>query len=366
MVDVLRKSTLQKNDFSFRHNIDFFKQARSIVKHMPSPDTSSNEDDELLQESPSVTTLQAGVGEKLSGLRLDQAVAGAFDGISRERAKKLIAIGAVWVNGARSQIISRTVRPGDGITLYIGRNGTERFYETDPANILYRDEALLFYRKEPGVPTQGVVCDNYNNVFSALQRYLKRQNAGAYLGMHQRLDLDTSGVVLFTLSPKANRSIHYQFKDHRVRKVYKAVAVGRPDFSEKSIINFIYRHAGRYRCSDSGPGKQAVTLFRLLEIFADCSLLEAHPQTGRTHQLRLQLAHIGHPILGDRLYGAAQAQGPPRTMLHAASLTIIHPVKKKEITVEAPLFDDMLQLIHSAESGSRFLYSSAPASEQKR
>ncbi len=318
---------------------------------MSSPANKTDEEYELLQESQSVTALQAGVGDKLAGLRLDQAVAWAFEGISRERAKKLIAIGAVWVNGSRTQIVSRTVRPGDSIDIYIGRNGTERFYETDPANILYRDDTLLFYRKEPGVPTQGVVCDNYNNVFSALQRYLKQQAGSGYLGMHQRLDLDTSGVVLFTLSQKANRSIHYQFKDHRVRKVYQAVAAGRPDFSEKNITNFIYRHDGRYRCSDSGPGREAVTLYRLLEAFAGCSLLEAHPQTGRTHQLRLQLAHIGHPILGDRLYGGATAQGTGRTLLHAVSLTIIHPVTKKELAVEAPLFDDMQQYILAARSG---------------
>lgn len=314
--------------------------------------TADKEKSVFAEELPSVTTLQAIVGETVSGSRLDQAVAGTFDTISRERAKKLIAIGAVWVNGTRIQIVSRMVRCGDTLAVHIGRRGVERYYEIDPDNILYRDEWLILYRKEPGIPTQGVVCDNYNNLFSALQRYQKQQlQGGSYLGMHQRLDLDTSGVVLFTLSPKVNRSIHYQFKDHRVRKVYCALVAGVPDFAEKRIENFIYRHAGRYRCSDTGPGKQAATLFRLLEAYGDCSLLEAHPETGRTHQLRLQLAHISHPILGDRLYGNLTAQGPGRTMLHAASLTIIHPVTKKELTVEAPLFDDMQQVLHNAKRG---------------
>ncbi len=325
-----------------------------------------SDDDELLQQSQSVTTLSDTVAEPLNGLRIDQAVAGLFKDISRERAKKFIAVGAVWLNGVRTQIVSRTVNIGDTITVYIGRRGFDRYYEIDPANILYRDEWLIFYRKEPGVPTQGVVCDNYNNIFAGLQRHLKQHLAAAYLGMHQRLDLDTSGVVLFTLSPKVNRSIHYQFKDHRVKKIYRAFVAGNPGFSQKRIETFIYRHDGRYRCNNTGPGKQAVTQFCLLAAYDGCSLLEAQPETGRTHQLRLQLAHLGHPILGDRLYGGAKAQGPARTMLHAVSLTVIHPVTKKELTVEAPLFDDMLQLIHSTESGSPFLCSSTPVPEQKR
>jgi len=241
------------------------------------------------------------------------------------------------------------VRSGDTIAVYIGRRGVDRYYEIDPANILFRDEWLLFYRKEPGVPTQGVVCDNYNNIFAGLQRHLKQQQQSpAYLGMHQRLDLDTSGVVLFTLSPKVNRSIHYQFKDHRVKKIYRALVAGNPGFSQLRLSNFIYRHAGRYRCSDSGPGKEAVTQFRMLAAYDGCSLLEAQPETGRTHQLRLQLAHLGHPLLGDRLYGGAQGQGTARTMLHAISLRVFHPVTKKEIIVEASLFQDMLELIQTA------------------
>jgi 23S rRNA pseudouridine1911/1915/1917 synthase len=331
-------------------------------------DKNSADEDELLQPAAQpVTTLSGTVAGPLSGLRIDQAVSGLFKDISRERAKKLIGIGAVWLNCVRTQIVSRTVRSGDTIAVYVGRRGVDRYYEIDPANILFRDEWLLFYRKEPGVPTQGVVCDNYNNIFAGLQRHLKQQQeALAYLGMHQRLDLDTSGVVLFTLSPKVNRSIHYQFKDHRVKKIYRALVAGNPGFSELRLSNFIYRHAGCYRCSDTGPGKQAVTQFRMLAAYDGCSFLEARPETGRTHQLRLQLAHFGNPILGDRLYGGARAQGPGRTMLHAVSLSVFHPVTKKELTVEAPLFDDMLQLLHSAESGDPFSCSRAPASEQKR
>ena len=300
----------------------------------------------LPERAASVKILQGAVGAPQAGLRLDQAVAALFDEISREQAKKYIGLGSVWVNGSRTQIVSRPVSEGDTVALHIGRTGDRRFYEADPEAILYRDELLLFYRKEPGVPTQGVMCDNYNNLFSALQRYLKKLGgADGYLGMHQRLDLETSGVVLFTLSPKANRSIHYQFKDHGVRKVYRALVAGAPDFIEKRVENFIYRNASRYCCSDTEPGARAVTNYRLLESYRAAGLVEAVPETGRTHQLRLQLAHMGHPILGDRLYGGRAAQEAPRTMLHALSLMIVHPGTKKELTVEAPLFDDMERLI---------------------
>lgn len=280
-----------------------------------------------------------------AALRLDQAVSLHVPGLSREQARKFIEIGAVWINNQRVQILSKKVFAGDTVTLYSGREGWKKYYGIDPVNILYEDEWLLAYRKEPGVPTQGLVCDNYNNLFSALRRYLKKKNALPYIGMHQRLDLDTSGVVLFTLSQKINRSIHYQFKDHRVKKIYCALVQGTPDFQQKTLSTFISRRDGAYRCSAEGPGKIATTTFTSIAGFPGYSLIRAEPKTGRTHQLRLQLAFLGLPILGDRLYGTGADERYPRTMLHAQSLTVFHPLRKEDITITADLFEDMKQLI---------------------
>lgn len=275
------------------------------------------------------------VSESSAGLRLDQAVARHVPELSREAAKKLIALGAVWIHERRVQILSAKVRAGDAVTVHIGREGWRQYYEINPDNILYEDQWLLLYRKEPGIPSQGIVCDNYNNVYAALMRYLKQKKEASYVGLHHRLDLDTSGVLLFTLSAKINRSIHYQFKDHRVKKTYLALVHGRPAFLETTCASFIGRRDGRYVCSETGPGKIATTVFTRLKEYQGYSAVRAEPETGRTHQIRLQLAFLGLPILGDPLYGHGAAAGWQRTMLHAESLTVFHPLQKKNIAIQA-------------------------------
>lgn len=285
------------------------------------------------------------VNENEGHFRLDQAISKHMQDMSREKAKKIIQIGGAWVNDRRVQILSRKVFNGDTITVYTGRGGLKKSYEIELDNILYEDEWLIFYRKEPGIPTQGLICDNYNNLYSALIRYMKKKHGPAYVGMHHRLDMETSGVVLFTLSRKINRNIHYQFKTRRVKKKYFALVRGKPEFQNKTLTTYIRRQDGKYICSDKGPGKISTTVFTRAGDFTGFSLMRAEPETGRTHQIRLQLAFLGLPVLGDRLYGDRDAKDFPRTMLHAESLTVFHPIHKKEITFTAAPFDDMKKLV---------------------
>lgn len=284
------------------------------------------------------------VPETAAGLRLDQAVALCVPGISRERAKKMIGIGAVWMNGRRVKIVSNAVHAGDRVSVYFSKNGCRRFYEIDPPRILYEDDWLLFYCKEPGIPCQGVPSDDYNNVAAAVFRYRHKCTPNAYVGIHHRLDIDTSGVMLFTLSPKANGNIHQQFKEHRITKTYLALVHGNPDFHDSEISSWIIRQGGRYFCRPVGPGKTAVSVFTKLVDFDGYSLVRVRPLTGRTHQIRLQLASLGHPVLGDVLYGGGDPRCT-RTMLHAESLEIIHPQTKKTLRVEAALCEDMKRII---------------------
>ena len=281
-------------------------------------------------------------------MRLDQAIPLYIAEFSREQAKKFIQIGAVWINDKRVQIVSRKVKAGDEVALYAGRHGYRTYYEINQQNILYEDEYLIFYRKEPGITTQPLHCDAYNNLYAGLLRYLKASGKPAYAGMHHRLDMETSGVILFTLSKESNRSIHYQFRDHKVKKSYLALVNGIPQFDAETLTTYINRQAGKYTCSLVGPGKIAVSRFTTLRGYGDRALVRAEPQTGRTHQIRLQLAFLGHSILGDPIYGDGHTADIPRTMLHAEQLTIIHPVSKEELTIQAELFDDMRHLIGDA------------------
>jgi len=284
------------------------------------------------------------VPEHAAGLRLDQAVALCVPGTSRENAKRLIALGAVWLNKRRVKIVSTPVRSGDRVVVYFSRTGCRRFYEIDSAHILYEDPWLLFYCKEPGIPCQGVPGDDYNNVAAAVLRYRRRRASDAYVGIHHRLDIDTSGVMLFTLSPEANSSIHGQFKERRVAKTYLALVRGNPDFQDRQVTSSITRQDGRYLCRPDGPGKTAFTVFTKLIDFDGYALVRARPLTGRTHQIRLQLSFLGHPVLGDGMYGGSDPRCT-RTMLHAESLQIIHPRTGKALRIEAEMCDDMKRLI---------------------
>ena len=280
-----------------------------------------------------------------ASLRLDQAISRHIAGMSRETARKYIHIGGVWVNGKRVQILSRKVSPGDEIVLHISRAGCRKYYEINPRHILYKDASLLFYRKEPGIPTQPVPSDSYNNLYAALLRYLKAKDGTPYLGLHHRLDMETSGVILFTLSKTINKNIHEQFRKHLIKKSYLALVSGTTAFHGETVTTFISRQSGRYVCTLNGPGKIAITRFTTLEQHEGISVVRAEPQTGRTHQLRLQLAFRGHPILGDPLYGAGPAEHIHRTMLHAEALSIIHPARKEELCFKAELFEDMARFM---------------------
>lgn len=286
------------------------------------------------------------IDEQSSGLRLDQAIPQLVSGISRTKARKLITVGGVWLNGERTGILSKPLSPGDVLHIYQGRDFDRKNYDIAPSNILYEDEWIICYRKEPGIPSQGIICDNYNNIYAALGRYLKRTNPSCYLAIHHRLDIETSGVMLFCKSKAANRDIHFQFKNQAVIKKYVAFAEGNAGFTEKKLTGYIGRQNGKYCCTDSTNGKEAVTLVKKTGYTGKFTLFEAIPKTGRTHQIRLQFSDIGHPVLGDKLYGDKNSAATyPRTMLHARSITFKHPVTQKELTVEAELFEDMKNLL---------------------
>ncbi len=295
------------------------------------------------------------VPSQAAPLRLDRALPLHIGDLSREKARKLIRIGAVWINDRRVQVQSRLVNPGDTMHVYIGREGYEQRYETARENILFEDDWLLFYRKEPGIPTQGIICDSYNNVYAGLLRYCRQSNRTSYLGLHHRLDIETSGVMLFTKSRRVNRSIHYQFASRRARKEYCAVVCGSPDFTVTTVSTFISKRDGSYYCSDRGPGKHAETTFTIAASYHGRALVRALLHTGRTHQVRLQLAHIGLPVMGDGRYGSGRSDNAPRCMLHAETLTIVHPIHKHEVTVKADLFPDMEKLISRCEQNEQVL-----------
>ncbi|MCC6556378.1 MAG: class I SAM-dependent methyltransferase [Polyangiaceae bacterium] len=211
-----------------------------------------------------------------------------------------------------------------------------------PSRVLFEDEDLLVVDKPAGIATHAQELDRIDDAWSRVRESLReRGDAAAYLGIHQRLDRDTSGVLLFTRRREANPSIARQFEGRSVEKTYVAAVAWTGDRPARGTL----RHriapgeGGAMRAFPTtgpgarGPGPDAVTHYRLLDRRGDRALLELRPETGRTHQIRVQLAAAGVSVAGDRLYSGPAAE---RLLLHAAALSIAHPATGAPVTFRAP------------------------------
>ncbi len=197
--------------------------------------------------------------------------------------------------------------------------------------ILYQDDDLVVVDKPIGIPTHAI--DPRDPHPGDALRIVQQQTGLAYLGMHQRLDADTSGVLLFAARREANAALAAAFEGRAVRKTYLALVRGAPRQAEGIIDAPILRDRdGHYRVTSTGDrrGQPARTRYRVI----GKGLLEVIPETGRTHQIRVHLAHLGCPVLGDPLYGPADA-GAPRLCLHAWQLTLPHPGTGQPVTFTA-------------------------------
>jgi 23S rRNA (cytosine1962-C5)-methyltransferase len=228
------------------------------------------------------------------------------------------------------------------------------FRDFDPARVLYEDEDLIAVDKPAGVPCQAPSAQRPDDLPLRLRRFLAARRGGSadevYLGTHQRLDQESSGVIVYTLRPSANPALARQFEARSLRKIYLAAVSGRPPRAGQELVHALAPGPdGRMRVAKGG--KLAKTRVLDVRSFGDRSLVRVQIETGRTHQIRVQLAAEGCPIAGDRLYGGAPAF---RTMLHAECLALEHPTESRtlEITAAPPLeLEDWLE--HGARSAYR-------------
>jgi 23S rRNA pseudouridine1911/1915/1917 synthase len=286
-----------------------------------------------------------------AGKRLDLLLAERVPELSRRRARLLIAAGAVWIDGRRVLVQSRPVAAGQEVVCQLVSFAFTNVETGESLTILHEDGALLAVEKPAGVPSHPTYARKLGTALQVAEAELRRREGRKILlwPLH-RLDTATSGVLLFAKTQAAARAVNQSFARRRVAKRYHALVRGVPAAASGEIRLALAE--GHLRSEASTSGKEAVTRYEVLEVFADATLLGIEPLTGRMHQIRVHLAAIGHPVIGDSKYGREAERGtPPRLMLHASSLALPHPIGGRPFVVESPLPKDFRSSLVSLRAG---------------
>jgi 23S rRNA pseudouridine1911/1915/1917 synthase len=298
------------------------------------------------------------VGLAAAGARLDRFVAELPAVATRSQAKRLIDAGRVRVDGVVRKS-SFPLRAGADVSVELFDAPEATITpEPLPLTVLYEDDDLLAVDKPAGLvvhPAPGWRSGTLVNAIAHRLGALAGVGAADRPGIVHRLDRDTSGVILVAKTAGAHRHLARQFRDRHVDKRYLAVVRGTVRAPAGVVDRPIGRHAHeRKRMSVHSPrGRPAVTRWTVLERFPGATLLRVHPETGRTHQIRVHLAAIGHPIVGDPVYGVRRRGGAeagalatfPRQALHAEEIRFRLPTGGAPIAITAPLPPDLEQLV---------------------
>lgn len=281
-----------------------------------------------------------------AGKRLDVFLQEHLPEYSRSRLQDWIKAGRVRVNGAGERPSSR-LRGGEAVEVEPAALLPLKAYAEDlPIEILYQDAEVIAVNKPAGMVVHAGAGRHSGTLVNALLHHfgsLAKGGGEERPGIVHRLDRFTSGVLLVARTDAAHRSLAAQFAGRTVEKVYLALVHGRVKADQGRIEKPISRDPARRlrMTARRGEGRAAITEYRVLERFAGFTYLEVRIRTGRTHQIRAHFASIGHPVAGDRLYGAPAATAglPPleRTFLHAHRVGFAHPATGAPVTVESPL-----------------------------
>ncbi|MBI4608937.1 MAG: RluA family pseudouridine synthase [Candidatus Rokubacteria bacterium] len=303
------------------------------------------------------------VGPEEAGLRLDRLLVARLPELSRTRLQSLVASGRVIVAGEPRKAAYR-VRPGERVSVTVPPPELERLVpEAVPLSIVYEDEHLLVVDKPAGMVVHPGAGHTSGTLAAALLAHapsLAGVGGPGRPGIVHRLDKGTSGLLVVAKRPRAYTALVKQFAARRVSRCYLALVHGELTPSRGVIEAPIGRHPRdrtRMAIRPAGEGKAALTHYTVIERFPGFTYLEARLGTGRTHQIRVHLASLGHPVVGDDTYGrramprirdpilSALVNGLSGVALHAATLGLVHPVSGQPLDFTSPLPDRIARLL---------------------
>jgi 23S rRNA pseudouridine1911/1915/1917 synthase len=295
-----------------------------------------------------------------AGWRLDRALAAAVPSLSRERLKVLTKAGKLTREGRALRDPAAKVKGDERFTLAVPAPEPAHNEPQDiPLPIVYEDEHLLVVDKPAGLVVHPAAGNRDGTLVNALLHHCGESLSGiggvARPGIVHRIDKDTSGLLVIAKHDKAHEGLAKQFADHSIDRRYLAIVSSVPRQAEGTVDAPLARSAQNRKkiaIVKEDRGKRAVTHWKRLEILDDAALVECRLETGRTHQVRVHMASIGHPLLGDPVYGRGKSTHRKllnqldfkRQALHAAHLGFVHPVTKGRLSFDSALPSDMQEL----------------------
>lgn len=306
-------------------------------------------------------------------IRLDKFLTARIENISRNKVQQAIEGGRVLVNNKTSSA-NYKIRPGDMIVCYSDRQsvGEEIVPEKMSLNIFYEDEEVLIINKPPGLVVHPASGNYSGTLINGVAYYLQEKNKTITedtlprFGLVHRIDKNTSGLLLLAKTSLAVASLAKQFYDHTIKRQYIALVWGDLKENEGTIIAHVGRHQRFRKLFEAYPegdhGKEAITHYSVLERFGYVTLVKCILETGRTHQIRVHMKYIGHPLFSDETYGGDKIlKGTiyskykqfvencfaicPRQALHAQTIGFVHPATKMEMLFQSELPEDMRVVI---------------------
>ena len=292
------------------------------------------------------------------GERADQLLARSVEGLTRSAAQHLLEEGRV-LRGGKALKKNDRLQPGDVLTLCIpDPSPVEILPQEIPLDVVYEDADVIVVNKPVGLVVHPAPGHPDGTLVNALLHHcgdsLSGINGELRPGIVHRIDRDTSGLIIAAKNDAAHLALAAQLEDHSLARVYECVVQGNLRDDEGTVDAPIGRHpVDRKRMAVVANGRRAVTHYTVLARYNGYTYARCRLETGRTHQIRVHMAHTGHPLVGDTVYGGKAVKGLAGQCLHARKLTFVHPRTGETVTVECPLPDWFSAILNKLERGQK-------------